>query len=52
MFIICQLSYWFKKKKEEEEAAKTKRIQKGWKIWSRVSKKRENMEQVPEVLIA
>lgn len=49
MFIIRQLSYWFKKKKK---AAKTKRIQKGWKIWSRVNKKRENMEQVPEVLIA
>ena len=48
MFIICQLSYWFKKKKQQQ----TKRIQKEWKIWSRVSKKRENKEPVPEVLMA
>ena len=50
MFIIFQLSYWFKKKKKKQQ--QTKRIQKGWKIWSRVSKKTENKEPVPEVLMA
>ena len=51
MFIICQLSYWLKKKKKKQQQ-QTKRIQKGWEIWSRVRKKKENMEQVPKVLIA